>query len=104
MAEVERQRQIEALQEGLKRQKAIFNKYAGRVINPDNSEEYQEAKKKFDEADRRIKAIEKELARLIAGEEPEIYEPSIFEKMFHYLGKLGKDDDDKDSVALGVRG
>ena len=56
--------QIKKLGRELGKQKAIFKKNAGRAINPDGSEAYWKAKKAFDAADRRIKEIEKELARL----------------------------------------
>ena len=56
---------LEQLRREWKKQKGIFNKYAGRAINPDGSEGYWEAKAKFDDADRRIKEIEKEIAHLL---------------------------------------
>lgn len=87
----------------LAKQKAIFDKYAGRVISPDNSEEYWEAKKKFDAADKAIKVIEKELAEIEIAKE--IPPKSILDKIGEIIGKLtGDDDEDKDSVAPGVRG
>jgi hypothetical protein len=94
---------IKALGAALAQQKAIFEKYQGRAINPDGSEEYLEAKKKFDAADRRIKAIEKELAQIEAAREPDY--KSFLERMGDKLDKLiSSDDDDDESVALGVRG
>ncbi|MDF1539928.1 MAG: hypothetical protein P1Q69_13610 [Candidatus Thorarchaeota archaeon] len=49
----------------MSRQKKIFDDNAWRVIDPDNSAEYWAAKRKFDAADRRIKQIEKKIARLV---------------------------------------
>ncbi len=94
---------IAMLSDELAKQRAIFQKYQGRVINPDNSPEYEEAKKAFDAADRKIKSLDKELARLITEEEA--YDPSIWDTIQHYWKKLTGDDEiPKDSVATGVRG
>ena len=94
---------IEMLSKELARQRAIFQKHQGRVINPDNSPEYDAAKTAFDAADRKIKALDKEIARLITEEEA--YDPTIWDTIQHYWKKLTGDDDiPKDSVATGVRG
>ena len=58
------QKQIEKLGKDLARQKAIFDRYAPKVINPSNDPAYLAAKKKFDAAYRRMGEIEKELERL----------------------------------------
>ncbi|MHA1907459.1 MAG: hypothetical protein ACW98Y_09215 [Candidatus Thorarchaeota archaeon] len=63
-------RQIARLGKQLEKAKVIFLAQAGRATNPDGSDEYWAAKKKFDAADRKIKKLEKELARLITGGEP----------------------------------
>ncbi len=90
------------LGEELSKQKAIFKKYAGRAINPDGSDAYWEAKKKFDAADRQIKAIEKELAKIALASEPDYQ--SILEKLGIVWDKLTGDDDPGDSATPGVRG
>jgi len=85
------------------RQHKIFTENMGRGTNPDGSDAYWEAKKKFDDADRKLKAIEKELARLQTEEEA--YDPTIWDKIGGYWKKLTGDDDlPKDSVSTGVRG
>jgi len=81
----DKERQIKLLRAGLAAQQAIFNKHAPRAINPDNSKAYTIAKKAFDLADRRIKEINKELARLICEESPKIHPPSIFDEKFPYV-------------------
>lgn len=92
-----------ALGAALAEQKAIFEKYQGRVIDPDNSEEYWEARKKFDAAYKRIGDIERELEKIESMREADY--KSFLEKMGDYLDKLiGGDDEDEDSVASGVRG
>ena len=94
---------IAMLGEELSKQKAIFQKHAGRVINPDNSPEYEAAKKSFDAADRKIKSLEKEIARLMTEEEA--YDPTVWDKIGDYWDKLtGDDDSPKDSVSTGFRG
>ena len=80
--------QIKILNMELARQNAIFRKYMGRAINPNNSDEYKEAKTKFDAADRRIKELDKELARLVTGGDP--LSPHEFEGRFPYLRKQSK--------------
>jgi hypothetical protein len=93
---------IEELNAAKREQQGIFNKHAPRAINPDNSEAYTIAKKAFDKADRAIKAIDKEIAKLTLYE---TYDPTVFEKIMNKLGKLGKGDDkDQDSATPGVRG
>jgi chromatin segregation and condensation protein Rec8/ScpA/Scc1 (kleisin family) len=92
-----------ALGQMLAEQKAIIQKYSGRVINPDNSDEYKEAKKKFDAADKAVKVIEKELAEIEVAKN--IPSKSVLDKIGEIIGKLtGDDDEGKDSVATGVRG
>ncbi|MHA1961213.1 MAG: hypothetical protein ACW99U_13380 [Candidatus Thorarchaeota archaeon] len=93
---------VKMLNAELSKQKAIFEKNAGRAINPDGSEEYWAAKAAFDSADRKIKSLEKELARILTDEEA--YDPSIWDRIGHYFDKLVGDDEPKDSVASGVRG
>ncbi len=73
-------RHIARLGKELEKQKAIFHANAGRGTNPDGSDEYWEAKAKFDAADRKIKKLEKELARLITGGKP--LDPPSFEIEF----------------------
>ncbi len=87
----------------LGKQKAIFKENAYRGTNPDGSDEYWEAKAKFDAADRKIKSLEKELAYLTCEEEA--YDPTVWDKIGEYWKKLTGDDDlPEDSVATGVRG
>ena len=90
---------IRVLRDEANRQRGIFNKHAPQAIHPDCSDEIKSA---FNKADRRIKELDKEIARLITGGEP--YEPTIFDKMFDYIDKLTGDDEPKDSVTTGVRG
>ena len=84
-------------------QRAIFQKYMGRAINPDYSEEYKEAKKKFDAADRMIKALDKEIAELItASEAPE---KSFLDELIEKFKKLVKDESPPERGAdMGIRG
>jgi len=97
-----RDRMIKELNAALREQTGIFNKHAPRAINPDNSEAYTIAKKAFDQADRMIKAINKEIARLTLYE---THDPTVFDEIMDKLGKLIKSDDiDQDSVTTGVRG
>jgi hypothetical protein len=94
---------IEMLSKEITRQRAIFNKHSARVINPDNSPEYKAAKEAFDAADRKIKSLDKEIARLLTEEEA--YDPTIWDKIGEYWKKLTGDDDlPQDSVVTGVRG
>ncbi len=93
---------LDMLNEMLNEQKAIFNKYAPRVINPDGSDEYNEAKKIFDAADKAIKALDKEIAELIlASEAPE---PSFLDELVDKFKKLLKSDEVGSSGHSGVRG
>ena len=93
---------IKELNAAKREQEAIFRKHAPRAINPDNSEAYTIAKTAFDKADRMIKAIDKEIAKLTLYER---YDPTIFDKIMNKLGKLGKGDDkDQDGTTTGVRG
>ena len=86
----------------LRRQKAIFNKHAPKVIFPNNSPEYDAAKKAFDNADWQIKDITKQIAYITCEE---TYEPTVIDKIFEYVKKLGKDGSDKGKDAdIGVRG
>ncbi|MFW9849628.1 MAG: hypothetical protein ACFFF4_10815 [Candidatus Thorarchaeota archaeon] len=55
---------IKNLEKELFEQKALFEKHAPFVINPSDNPAYKAAKKIFDAADKRIKEIEKELAKL----------------------------------------
>jgi hypothetical protein len=97
-----RDRMIKELNAAKREQVGIFNKHAPRAINPDNSEAYTIAKTAFDKADRMIKSIEKEIARLTLYE---THDPSVFDKIMNKLGKLGKSDGkDQDSATTGVRG
>ncbi len=94
---------LKMLGEEWAKEKAIFNQYAPQVINPSDSEEYKQAKEKFDAADRRIKAIEKEIATIKAAMEPDYR--SILDRLGIVWDKLtGDDDEPDDSVAPGVRG
>ncbi|MHA1636503.1 MAG: hypothetical protein ACTSUB_00665 [Candidatus Thorarchaeota archaeon] len=92
----------EALGKELSKQKAIFQENAGRAINPDGSDAYWEAKGKFDAADRQIKAIEQELAKIALASEPDYQ--SILDKLGIVWDKLTGDDDPGDSATSGVRG
>ena len=97
-----RDRMIKELNAAKREQQGIFNKYAPRAINPDNSEAYTIAKTAFDKADRMIKAIDKEIARLTLYE---THDPTVFDKIMDKLDKLVKSDDkDQDSATTGVRG
>ena len=84
------------------KQVTIFRANMGRGTNPDGSEAYWEAKKKFDDADRAIKAIEKELAKLQT--EPEYYDETIWDKLAGYWNKLTGNDDVPDDWGHGIRG
>jgi hypothetical protein len=55
---------IKELEKELMKQKAIFDKHAPKVINPDNTPAYKTAKKKFDAAYKRMGEIEKEIEQL----------------------------------------
>ncbi|MHA1480886.1 MAG: hypothetical protein ACTSQZ_05645 [Candidatus Thorarchaeota archaeon] len=66
-ASTQKSQQIKKLGQELSKQKGIFQKHAGRAINPDGSDAYWAAKGKFDAADRKIKEIEKEIAHLLTG-------------------------------------
>ena len=97
-----RDRMIKELNAAKREQQGIFNKYAPRAINPDNSEAYTIAKTAFDKADRMIKAIDNEIARLTLYE---THDPTVFDKIMDKLDKLVKSDDkDQDSATTGVRG
>ena len=80
-------RHIAKLGKELEKQKAIFHAHMGRGTNPDGSDEYWEAKAKFDAADRKIKKLEKELARLITGGKP--LDPPSFANEFPDLNAEG---------------
>jgi len=86
----DKERQIKLLRAGLAKQQAIFNKHAPRAICPDNSKEYTIAIKAFNLADRRIKEINRELARLICEESSKIHPPSIYEEKFPYVKESSK--------------
>ena len=75
-----REAQIGMLGKERERQHKIFTDNMGRATNPDGSDEYWEAKEKFDRADRKMKEIEKEIARLTTGGKP--LSPSEFENKF----------------------
>jgi len=92
---------IEMLGTELSKQKAIMMKHQGRAINPDNSPEYDVAKTAFDAADRKIKSLEKEIARLLTEEEA--YDPTVWDKIGDYWNKLTGDEPPKDSVVSGFR-
>ncbi len=79
-----REAQIGMLGAQRARHHKIFRDNMGRGTNPDGSKEYWEAKKKFDKADRKMKEIEKEIARLTTGGKP--LSPSEFEKKFPHAG------------------
>ena len=97
-----RDRMIKELNAAKREQQGIFNKHAPRAINPDNSDAYTIAKAAFDKADRMIKAIDKEIARLTLYE---THDPTVFDKIMNKLGKLVKSDGkDQDSATTGVRG
>jgi hypothetical protein len=80
--------QIKLLGKEIEKQKRIFRKHMGKAINPDGSEEYRDAKSKFDAADRKIKDLDKELARLVTDGEP--LDPVEFHERFPYLGRKPK--------------
>ena len=77
--------QIAILGKELEKQKQIFLANMGRGTNPDGSDEYWEAKAKFDAADRKIKELDKELARLITGGTP--LPPPEFRDKFPFAKK-----------------
>ncbi len=94
---------LEMLKAELAKESAIFQKYAPLVINPSNDPSYTEAKENFDAADRRIKAIEKEIAYIQEAMEPDYQ--SILDRLGIIWDKLtGDDDEPKDSATPGVRG
>jgi len=76
------QKQLEMLGKELARQKAIFDRYTPKVINPSNDPAYLAAKKKFDAAYRRMGEIEKEMERLRNPEGSQI-EPSQTKVKLH---------------------
>jgi hypothetical protein len=96
----DKQETLDMLKRWLAEERAIFDKYKGRVINPDNTEGYAAAKKAFDRADRNIKEIEKEIAALLTAEK---VEPSFLDEIMDKVKKLVSDDEPKDSVVTGVR-
>jgi hypothetical protein len=81
-------RTIAILSKELEKQKAIFRKHMGRAINPDGSDEYKEAKTEFDAADRKIKELDKEIARIVTGGTP--LSPKELKEKFPYLPKRSK--------------
>ena len=104
MDEESKQEILRILNAELSKQKAIMQKYSGRVINPDNSEEYKLAKRAFDAAYKSITELDQRISYLITEE---TYEPSILDKILNIVDKIIKDDDDQkdqSSVATGVRG
>jgi hypothetical protein len=91
-----REAQIEMLGKQRARHHKIFRENMGRGTNPDGSDAYWKAKKKFDDADRAMKKIEKEIARLTTGgtplPPPELEDrfPGLKEKAKkHKVGKKG---------------
>lgn len=81
-----------------------MNKHAPRAINPDNSEEYKNAKRGFDAAYKNIQDIEKQIAYLLTAE---TYEPPILDKILNIVDKIISDDDDwkdQSSAYSGFRG
>lgn len=93
---------LEVLNKELSKQKGIFNKHAPRVIHP-NSKGYDEARKAFDAADRKIKSLEHEIAYITCEE---VYEPTIIDRIVDIVDKIVKDDNDTpdQGADLGVRG
>ncbi len=82
-------------------QVAIFKKYQSRVINPDNTDEYKEAKTAFDQADRTIKAIDLDIAILLTEGEQE---PDFLDAIWNKFKKLFKSDKWGSGGWSGVRG
>ena len=76
---------IAILSKELENQKTIFQEHMGRAINPDGSEAYWLAKTQFDAADKKIKELEKEIARIITGGTPP--SPQEIEEKFPYIKK-----------------
>jgi hypothetical protein len=103
MDEESKQEILKVLRKERSRQQGIYNKHAPTAINP-SSKGYEEALRAFNEADWKIKDIDKKIAYLITEEE---YEPTILDKIVQIVDKLIIDDDDsknKDSATTGVRG
>ncbi len=97
-----KQEVLKVLKKEKSRQQGIFNKHAPKAINP-TSEGYGEALKAFNEADRKIKDLDKSIAYLITEE---TYEPSIIDTIFEIVDDIIGDDDIKDKISgtSGVRG
>ncbi len=94
---------IAMLGKELAKQKQIFKDNSYWATKADGSDKYWASKEIFDAADKKIKTLEKELARIQTEEEA--YDPTIWDTIDHYWKKLTGDDDvPKDSVASGVRG
>ncbi|MCK5265242.1 MAG: hypothetical protein KAR03_06510 [Candidatus Thorarchaeota archaeon] len=102
MDEESKQEILKVLKKELSKQQGIFNKHAPKAINP-TSEGYGEALTAFNEADRKIKDLDKSIAYLITEE---TYEPSLIDKIFEIVDDIIGDDDikDKPSGTPGVRG
>ena len=103
MDEESKQEILKVLKKEKSKQQGIFNKHAPKAINP-SSEGYEEALKAFNEADRKIKDLDKSIAYLITEE---TYEPTIFDKIVEIVDKIIVNDDDwkdQDSATTGVRG
>ena len=77
---------IEILRQEMNRQRAIWNKYAGRVINPDNSPQYSEAKKAFDDAGEKMRLLDLEIARLIAHQGE--YDPELGDRVASHWQRM----------------
>ncbi len=85
----------------LNEQKEIFQNYQGRVINPDNSEEYKEAKRVFDQADRLIKQLEHEIAFLVTAEPQK---QDFLDEIWNKFKKFFKNNEQGSVGWSGVRG
>ena len=100
MDEESKQEILKVLKKEKSKQQGIFNKHAPKAINP-SSEGYDEALTAFNEADRKIKELDKQIAYLITEE---TYEPTIFDKIVKVVDKLIKDDSPGTGTTTGVRG
>ena len=101
MDEESKQEVLKVLKKEKSTQQGIFNKHAPKAINP-NSTGSEEAPKAFNDADRKIKDLDKQIAYLITED---TYEPSIIDRIVEVFDKIVKDDDGKGKGAdLGVRG
>ena len=99
---VSKEELIGILRQEMNRQRAIWNKYAGRVINPDNSPQYNEAKKAFDDAHEKMRLLDNEIARLITHQGE--YDPAIGDRVASYWQRMGAGTDPQQKGPLAPIG